>query len=76
MRLPGSEKLEIIRLVEQSHLRLLLSNPPQLDRGSIAGRAAIECTAIHIPDVTLDSEYAMRDAQRLGKYRTMLGISA
>jgi GAF domain-containing protein len=56
------------------HLDLLLQEPPRLDRGSVAGRAALECATIHIPDVTLDTEYAMWGAQRLGSYRTMLGI--
>ena len=70
----GEFRLAAAKSADAEHLQLLLRNPPRLDRGSIAGRAAIECTAIHIPDVTLNSEYAMRDAQRLGKYRTMLGI--
>jgi GAF domain-containing protein len=35
---------------------------------------ALECAAVHIPDVLEDRDYAASDLQRLGGYRTMLGI--
>jgi two-component system, NtrC family, sensor kinase len=43
-------------------------------RTSITGRAALERRVIHVEDVTTDPEYGWLDAQRLGKYRTALGV--
>jgi signal transduction histidine kinase len=70
----GKFRLAAARSANAEHLEFLLRDPPRLDRGSVAGRAALECAPIHIRDVTLDPDYAMWGAQRLGKYRTMLGI--
>src|SRR5262245_28139090 len=44
------------------------------DRGSLTGRVAIAKTTIHIPDVLDDPEYARGELQKLGKYRTVLGV--
>ena len=44
------------------------------ERGTCIGRALLEGVAIHIPDVLLDPEYTFSEAQRLGGFRTMLGV--
>jgi signal transduction histidine kinase len=38
------------------------------------GRALLEGKAIHIADVLADPEYTLTEAQKLGGYRTMLGV--
>src|SRR2546421_4535781 len=43
-------------------------------RETLIGRTAFERAVIHIPDVLTDPEYTARDLQRLGGYRTMLGV--
>jgi len=43
-------------------------------RGSATGRAALERRTIHIPDVLADPEYQMGEAQRVGRFRTMLSV--
>jgi GAF domain-containing protein/anti-sigma regulatory factor (Ser/Thr protein kinase) len=43
-------------------------------RSTLIGRVALERTTVHIPDVMQDTEYAAQDLQRLGGYRTMLGV--
>ena len=43
-------------------------------RGSLVGRIALEGRMIHIPDVLADPEYQQWEAQRLGRWRTMLGV--
>jgi two-component system, NtrC family, sensor kinase len=48
--------------------------PLRPGRGSITGRVALECRAIHIPDVLADSDYALTDYQRVFGYRTALGV--
>jgi signal transduction histidine kinase len=53
------------------HLRSL---PVEPGRGSAMGRALLEGRAVHIPDVLADPDYALKEAQKLGGYRTMLGV--
>jgi GAF domain-containing protein len=48
--------------------------PVVLDRGTVHGRALLEGRAIHIPDVLVDPEYTFAEAQRLGDFRTILGV--
>jgi GAF domain-containing protein len=43
-------------------------------RGSVTGRILLERKAIHIHDVLSDPDYALHEAQRLGGYRTHLGV--
>jgi GAF domain-containing protein len=43
-------------------------------RETLIGRTALERAVVHIPDVLSDSEYTATDLQRLGGYRTMLGV--
>jgi two-component system, NtrC family, sensor kinase len=43
-------------------------------RGSVTGRVLLEGKIIQIPDVLDDPEYSLREAQRLGGYRTHLGV--
>ena len=49
-------------------------HPISVDRGSVVGRTALECRAVHIPDCLIDPEYTMHEAARLGKQRSMLGV--
>jgi len=44
------------------------------DRGSAIGRALLEGAVVHIPDVQTDPDYTFTEAQRLGGFRTMLGV--
>jgi signal transduction histidine kinase len=45
-----------------------------LGPGSIVGRVSLEGTAIQVSDVLADPEYSLDEAQRLGGYRTILGV--
>jgi signal transduction histidine kinase len=44
------------------------------ERGTAVGRAAAEGKIIHIPDVFEDKEYTYWESQRLGGYRSVLGV--
>jgi signal transduction histidine kinase len=44
------------------------------ERGTAVGRAAVEGKIIHIPDVLEDKEYTSWDSQRIGRYRSVLGV--
>ena len=45
-----------------------------LGRDSLVGRIALEGRMVHIPDVLADPEYRQPQEQRLGGWRTMLGV--
>ena len=48
--------------------------PLEPERGSVLGRALLEGKVVHIPDVKNDPEYTWAEAQRLGDFRTALGV--
>src|SRR6516165_7849176 len=48
--------------------------PVQPERGTVHGRALLEGQIIHIPDVLADPDYTWAEAQRLGGFRTILGV--
>jgi signal transduction histidine kinase len=49
-------------------------HPLSIDRGSVAGRVALECKVVHIPDVLADPEYTWHEGQRRGGLRAVLGV--
>jgi two-component system, NtrC family, sensor kinase len=48
--------------------------PVVVDRHSVTGRALLEGVVIHIPDALTDPEYTFNEAQRLGGFRSLLGV--
>jgi GAF domain-containing protein len=44
------------------------------ERGSLTGRALLEGVVVHIADVQADPDYTFSEAQRLGDFRTILGV--
>ena len=48
--------------------------PVKPDRGSITARALLEGVVVHIPDVQADPDYTFNEAQRLGDFRTIIGV--
>jgi GAF domain-containing protein len=48
--------------------------PVKPERGSIIGRTLLEGKIVHVPDVLADPDYTFTEAQRLGGYRTILGM--
>jgi GAF domain-containing protein len=48
--------------------------PVKPERGTVLGRALLEGKIVHIADVLADPDYAWPEAQRLGGFRTMLGV--
>jgi signal transduction histidine kinase/CheY-like chemotaxis protein len=43
-------------------------------RGSVVGRIQLDGKPVQIPDVLADPDYTLREAQRLGGFRTHLGV--
>jgi GAF domain-containing protein len=52
----------------------LQNNPTSSGRGTASGRAVAEGKIIHIPDVLADPEYDYAEGQKVGGYRTLLGV--
>jgi GAF domain-containing protein len=53
---------------------LVKARPILRDRGSIAGRVLLERRVVHSADVLADPDFTYGDAQKLGGYRTVLGV--
>ena len=50
------------------------SHPIQPGRTTLVGRVVSEGRTLHIPDVLADPEYQFHEAQKIGGYRTLLGV--
>jgi two-component system, NtrC family, sensor kinase len=48
--------------------------PVRPERGTVTGRTLLEGKIVHIPDVKADPDYTYVEAQRLGGFRTALGV--
>jgi len=56
------------------HWRYEREHPSPIGRETLVGRVVVEGRTIHIPDVRADLEYRWPEGQRLGRYRTLLGV--
>ena len=57
-----------------SFVKYAASHPLVPGRGSLVGRVALEQNTVHMPDCLADPEYVALEYQRVGKYRTNLGV--
>jgi two-component system NtrC family sensor kinase len=53
---------------------LLASHPPAIDRGTVSGRVLLERKIVHVRDVLADPEYTHGAGQKIGGFRTFLGV--
>ena len=58
----------------QDYLDYVQAHPVTLDRNSIGGRAVVERAIVHVRDVLADPEFTLFEHQRLGNFRTALGV--
>jgi PAS domain S-box-containing protein len=58
----------------QDFQELLHRNPFSAGRGSVTGRAVLEGKTVHVPDVLDDPEYSFLEGQKVGGFRTVLGV--
>ncbi|MGH7118784.1 MAG: GAF domain-containing protein [Acetobacteraceae bacterium] len=59
--------------VEEEFYSYLRQQILPADRGTIAGRTALEGRVVHIPDIAADPDYTLSQTTALGKLRTLLG---
>jgi GAF domain-containing protein len=58
----------------REHEEFLSAHPAGIDRGTAVGRTLVEGQIVHITDVLADPEYTYLKGQRLGGFRTLLGV--
>ena len=58
----------------REHEEFLSAHPAGIDRGTAVGRTLVEGKIVHITDVLADPEYTYFEGQRLGGFRTLLGV--
>jgi signal transduction histidine kinase/DNA-binding response OmpR family regulator len=56
------------------HRETMVTNPVVLDRETLAGRVGLDRRPTQITDVLADPEYGRTDVQRVGGYRTIVGV--
>ena len=55
-------------------IEMVRNVPVKPERGSMNGRTLLEGKVVHVFDVLSDPDYTFVEAQRLGRYRTLLGV--
>jgi class 3 adenylate cyclase len=58
--------LEFVQFMEE--------HPLGMGRGTVVGRTLLEGKPVQVPDVKVDPEYTFLDAQKVGRFRTILGV--
>jgi GAF domain-containing protein len=73
---PKGESYEIVAgySVSPDFYEYMQSHPIPIGPGTVTGRTALEGRAIHVHDVLADPDYNLSEAQRIGGYRTTLGV--
>jgi class 3 adenylate cyclase len=65
---------EVVESVDPEWLQYLRDHPTPATRQSFAGRTGIEQRTVHVKDVLQDKEYTRFHVQRVGGFRTLLGV--
>ena len=74
-RLDGSDfHLAATSETHEEFNKFAIEHPPTLSRSTASGRCVLERRAVHIPDVREDPEYDWGEGQKIGIFRTMLGV--
>jgi GAF domain-containing protein len=60
--------------VSREYADFIEHHPAGIDRGTVSGRALLDRKIVHVPDVLADPEYTYGAVQKIGGYRTVLGI--
>jgi GAF domain-containing protein len=54
--------------------KVVEANPVKIDRGSVAGRTAMDGRVVHVSDVLADPNFTRHDLQKIGGFRAALGV--
>jgi GAF domain-containing protein len=70
----GAYRLAANHGFSEDYRQYILRNPIKPGRGTLVGRTAMETRTVHLPDCLADPEYVWVESQRIGGFRTMLGV--
>jgi GAF domain-containing protein len=56
------------------HRDYIHRTPVAVGRDTVVGRVALERRTLHFPDILVDPEYRWGEAQRIARFRTVLGV--
>ncbi|MGE4013667.1 MAG: GAF domain-containing protein, partial [Alphaproteobacteria bacterium] len=70
----GKFRLAATDRMEPAFAEFLAHNPSELSRATASGRAVLERRTVHIHDALSDPEFRWAEAQKVGHFRTMLGV--
>ncbi len=70
----GVFKVAVAVGASDEYRQYLAEHPMVADRATLAGRVALDRRAQQIPDALADPEYGRPDVQRVGGFRTTLGV--
>jgi GAF domain-containing protein len=60
--------------VSREYAEFIEHHPAGIDRGTVSGRVLLDRKIVHVPDVLADPEYTYSTGQKIGGYRTVLGV--
>jgi len=66
--------IEAISGASPEYKEFVTTHPAAIDRGTALGRTLVEGQIAHIPDVLADPEYTYLEGQKVGGFRTILGV--
>ena len=58
----------------REYAEFIRSHPAGMDRGTVSGRVLLEHKIVHVLDVLADPEYTYGTGQKVGGFRTLLGV--
>jgi len=70
----GAYRLAASRGFSEEFQQFIVRNPIKTGRGTLVGRTALEARTVHIPDCLADPEYVWVESQKIGGFRSMLGV--
>jgi two-component system, NtrC family, sensor kinase len=70
----GAYRLAANHGFSEEYRQFIMRNPIGPGRGTLVGRTALEARTVHLPDCLADPEYVWAESQKIGGFRTMLGV--
>jgi GAF domain-containing protein len=70
----GAYRLAANHGFSEEYRQFIIDNPIRPGRGTLVGRTSLEARTVHLPDCLADPEYVWAESQKIGGFRTMLGV--
>ena len=72
--LDGKYHMAAANNAQTEFIKYAFEHPISPERESLVGRTVLEHKTIHLPDCLADPEYRWLESQKIGNFRTMLGV--